>query len=257
MSIKVTEKNDYGFLFDSLNRNSTNTLNLDLSDYASIKNGSYGKLLKAYYAQKSDEAAETSTTKKDKSTDKVSNEKVQELTTVATDASALQDTTEKLMKKGSDSVFNKVTINSVDDKGDPISKTEYDTDAIYNSVNDFVGKYNSFVKDLASADSETMQRYLTTFHNAAGGFRSSLENVGISIQEDNTLAIDEKAFKAANMESVSKLFTGNSSFAYTVSTRASMIGATAASEANSMKNYDNSGNYSDAYSVGNLLNSIV
>ncbi len=41
-------KQDYSYLFQSISGNSN--LNF-LSDYASIKNGSYGKLMKAYYSK--------------------------------------------------------------------------------------------------------------------------------------------------------------------------------------------------------------
>ena len=50
ISINVNAKQDYSYLFQSLSTSSGSGLgNLNfLSDYASIKNGSYGKLMKAY-----------------------------------------------------------------------------------------------------------------------------------------------------------------------------------------------------------------
>lgn len=258
--MKVTEKTDYGFLFDSLNKNAGGNLGFDLSDYASIKNGSYGKLLKAYYVQKSEEEAkvkESASDKKDKKTDTVANEKVQELTAVATKASALQDVTGKLTEKGGKSLFKEIEIETVDENGESVVKTGYDTDAIYKAVSDFASKYNSFVKAMDTADSDVIDRSLTGFTNVAGGYKSSLSNVGITINEDNTLSVDEKKFMASDMEKVKSLFNGNASFAYAASTKASMIGVTANSEANAMKNYNSSGNYSESFSTGNLLNSLI
>ena len=50
MNISFSNQN-YSYLFQNLNSNSTGSTNLNfLSDYMSIKNGSYGKLLKAYYS---------------------------------------------------------------------------------------------------------------------------------------------------------------------------------------------------------------
>lgn len=47
--MKITQKTDYSTLFSSLN-NSGNSLGISFTDYASIKNGTYGKLLKSYYS---------------------------------------------------------------------------------------------------------------------------------------------------------------------------------------------------------------
>ena len=47
---------DYSYLFGSTQASSTSG-SFSLSDYAAIKNGSYGKLLKAYYAKQDAEKA--------------------------------------------------------------------------------------------------------------------------------------------------------------------------------------------------------
>ena len=46
--INVDSRQDYSYLFQGLSGGSMGNLNF-LSDYASIRNGSYGKLMKAYY----------------------------------------------------------------------------------------------------------------------------------------------------------------------------------------------------------------
>ena len=52
---------DYSVLFGTSEKSSSSTdyssiLNLDLADMASVRNGSYGKLLKTYYAQEKAES---------------------------------------------------------------------------------------------------------------------------------------------------------------------------------------------------------
>ena len=56
--MKIPEKNDYSYLFNSMNTSGSNSGSgsnlfnaINLSDYSSIKTGAYGKLLKAYYAE--------------------------------------------------------------------------------------------------------------------------------------------------------------------------------------------------------------
>ena len=80
----------------------------------------------------------------------------------------------------------------------------------------------------------------------------------VTIDEDDKLVVSEKDFKAADMEDAKKLFNGNTSFTYVVSTKASVIGTTANSEANVMKNYNSNGNYENAFSsMGSLLDSLI
>ena len=50
MSINIQARSNMTYLFSSLGSGAAGTANSNfLSDYASIKNGSYGKLMKAYY----------------------------------------------------------------------------------------------------------------------------------------------------------------------------------------------------------------
>ena len=57
MNFNINMKNDYSYLFQSMNTSANSGMSgmsSILSDYSSIKNGSYGKLLKAYYAKDTD-----------------------------------------------------------------------------------------------------------------------------------------------------------------------------------------------------------
>ena len=61
ISIDVSNKQDYSYLFQSMSSSSGGMGNLNfLSDYASIRNGSYGKLLKTYYNKAKDSGTEAS-----------------------------------------------------------------------------------------------------------------------------------------------------------------------------------------------------
>ena len=52
MSINIQAKTNYSFLFSGLSSSASNALSGNwLADYASIKNGSYAKLMKAYYGK--------------------------------------------------------------------------------------------------------------------------------------------------------------------------------------------------------------
>ena len=132
-----------------------------------------------------------------------------------------------------------------------------EVDSIYNAVNDFADKYNSFLKSMKNSDSDKVEKEISGLTNLVSGYKNSLQEVGISIQDDNTFSVDEQAFKASDMDKVKNLFNGNTSFTYVVSTKASIIGTTANNEANAMKNYTSAGNYDKSFSTGNLLDSLI
>ena len=68
MSINIQAKTNYSFLFSGLSSSASNALSGNwLADYASIKNGSYAKLMKAYYGKENNasKTAASDITKKD------------------------------------------------------------------------------------------------------------------------------------------------------------------------------------------------
>ena len=106
MGINFNVKQDYSFLFSNLNGNSNNNNifnSINLSDYNSIKSGTYGKLLKEYY--KKADTDEVDSTSKKTSVNKTDSEAVKELKQIQTDANALRDSASKLMQRGSSSVL--------------------------------------------------------------------------------------------------------------------------------------------------------
>ena len=147
-------KNDYSFLFNSLNNSKSNAGGnlfnaINLSEYSSIKTGSYGKLLKAYYAEAEADIADS---KKDTTSSKKNTLKedtaVEKLTEVSGNASTLQDSAEKLISRGKDSLFKEKEMTVKDAVGKESKVMGYDTDAIYKAVKDFTDKYNSFMKSV-------------------------------------------------------------------------------------------------------------
>ena len=98
-------KQNYSFLFQSMSGNSN--LNF-LSDYMSIKNGSYGKLMKAYYGKGnkiSKEAA--SIVDEKKKTLSTSKDSAETLKQIQTASESLKSSADQLTNTGKDSVFSK------------------------------------------------------------------------------------------------------------------------------------------------------
>ena len=98
-SSKYNTNQDYSFLFGAAQTASTSG-SFSLTDYMSIKNGSYGKLVKAYYA------------KQDVDTLSSSKDSVQKSTILKTGADALKKSAEAL---SNDSLWEKKKITKKDE----------------------------------------------------------------------------------------------------------------------------------------------
>lgn len=264
MGIKVNERTDYSYLFDSLNNNSSGASNnifnaIDLSEYHSIKSGVYGKALKTYYAQGLEESKEASKTDKDDDKKiKTGNTAVDKLTEVEGSVSTLTESANKLIKRGEDSLFRLKEMTVKKEDGTTEKVEDYDVDSIYNAVNDLVKKYNSLLESVEDSDNGKVIKAFDDMTDMVADYKNKLSEVGISIAKDNKLTVSEKDFKAADVADMKLLFNGKTSFAAVLSTKADYVGAVADSEANMMKNYNSAGSYDNmASSMGNLLDSLI
>lgn len=179
-----------------------------LTDYASIKNGSYGKMMKAYYAkQKAAEDAED---------DSAAAKKKSKTTTDAAAASAAKkfyDTASKM--------------SSLDYSADNIDK-------LYDGVSAFIKDYNSMITSASKSKNSSVQAQADSLNDYVYQNYKLLAKVGITMNSDRTLSIDEDTFKkvnektgATNVPTLTTLFKGIGSFADKATDRASKIYRTA------------------------------
>lgn len=238
-------KQDYSFLFSSMNspKNSGNNLftSINISDYNSIKTGTYRKLLKEYYKESdTDKSADTKgSTSKKPATDKIEEVSVKELKEIQTEANALRDSAGVLMQKGNKSVFK-----------------DADMEKVYSAVSDFVKDYNSVVEKGIESGAKSVVRGAEGLVNLAGDYEKELEQMGITMDKNDKLTVNKETFLKADINKVKDLFNGQNSFSYLVSMRAVSVGNTAYSESNKSNLYTGEGNYATLTS-GDLFNSII
>ena len=229
--------NSIGTLFSSLNTSSSasSTTSL-LSDYYSIRNGSYKKLLTAYY-DKLDKGEVESVSN---STSVDSTKTLAQIKSVTTD---LSEAASDLLEKGSKSVFSK-------------KDGEYDMDAIYDSVKNFVDSYNEVIEEGSKASSTSIERSTNNLINTTSANAKNLAKLGIKIDSDDKLTIDEKAFKEASADAIKSMFNGAGSYAYNVSAKASQLMYNVNTEANKSATYGSNGTYNYNYSAGSIYDSM-
>ena len=210
-------RQDYSFLFSNTNgSNSNNNIfyGINLADYTSIKNGSYGKLMKSYYKEMESQTS-SSDNKNNVSNDKnntvnktepsVDGNAKQEITDLQKAVNELQGSTNKLLQKGSASLF----------------KAEY-KEALYKAVSDFVSDFNTMTEKGSASSFSSIVNMSGRMEDTAGDHQKALGEIGISLNKGK-LTMDKEAFMNADMNQVKKLFNENNSFGNFVSKRTENI----------------------------------
>ncbi|MCR5746348.1 MAG: flagellar filament capping protein FliD [Lachnospiraceae bacterium] len=238
---------DMSSLFGSSTTQNTSLTSM-LSDYASIKNGSYGKLLKAYYKQQ-----ETDATSEEESAEKSNLSKLKNYSSSLKDAaSALNDNS--LYAEG------EYTVTYSDGT---TGTSSYDMDSIYDKVKSFVDAYNTTVSNGASydEDSSIAKRTLSMISYSSSN-SALLSSIGITTSsaegEEGQLKIDEDTFKKASINSIKSLFSGSGSYGSVIENKASLLSSLAESQISKYSSYSSNGSYSSgSSSLSSLFSSEV
>lgn len=224
----ISIKQDYSYLFSSLGKGASSVAKSNiLSDYASIKNGSYYKLMKAYYKEDNNKSAET--LMKDSFTKNESSEK---LSRIIQSTDSLKESADQFM--------------SLDDYAD--------FETMEDNINQFVQNYNSVIKATKDSNINSIAQRSSNLIFATNAHAKSLEKVGITIEDDFTLSFNSEKYKNATPSTLNSLFTGHDSYSYRVSTQASFINFSADHELSKATTYTTNGTYNQNNTYGNLFN---
>ena len=220
-SSKYNTNQDYSFLFGAAQSASTSG-SFSLTDYMSIKNGSYGKLVKAYYAKQDAEKAASG------------GDSVQKSTMMKTGADALKKSADAL---NNDELWEKKKIKKKDEKtGEEIEVEDYDWEAITKAVKSFVEDYNDVVEQAGDSNSKDVLRNAVWMTGITEANENMLSKIGITVGKGNKMELDEDILKKADISSLKTLFTGHNSFADKVSMKASSISNAAARSSGTYNN---------------------
>lgn len=244
-------------LFSSLNSRNNHTtsffggtsdlLGINYSDYATIKSGSYYKLMKAYYDIDNTDSNSSVNQLVNKNTS-TAKDSAATLSNIEEYADKVNSAADELLVKGSKSLFEKK--QATDESGK--TTEEYDRNAIYKAVKNFANSYNKLVEEASDANTSNISRAANTLINLTEANEKLLNQVGITIDEDNQLKIDEEAFKKADISKVKSLFNVTGGYGYQASAQASMIHYYAESEASKSNTYGNTGKYTYNHNTGEI-----
>lgn len=256
---------DFGSFFSTSGSSSSSGMSNFLSDYASIKNGSYGKLLKSYYKKANSSSSSSSAKRTSTTVDDILREKMQRERKVETAESKaytkVKSTTNDLQKSvdkitNSKTLFEEKLLTSVDENGVETKEFGYDKDAIYNAVSDFVKSYNSVLTAANSTGNSSITSRMDSVVKATYDNRDGLKQLGITIKADNTLSIDKDAFMKADMGKVQDIFK-DKSYDKVVDANADMMRYNANYEQLRANTYTYDGTFDNAYNSGSSYSSTM
>ena len=125
--------------------------------------------------------------------------------------------------------------------------------AILKNVKAFVDSYNSVLDSAENSDKSNVLKDAVRLVNQTGNYSNALSKVGITIQSDNSLKLDETVFSQADMQDVKQLFAGDYSFGSNTQNRLlQMVSDASSSISNSL--YTAQGTTSAA--VGSIYDSL-
>ena len=200
-------------LFNSLNANSNSgaTGGVDLAGYAAIKNGSYGKLVKAYYSEGS---KSTDTAKAASSSSKTSSAKSAADDTDKTGRTQLKKDANEL-KSAAEALGKDDLWKTADGKTD--------TDKVTGAVKDFVNSYNKVLEQSSKVSSKEVSQDVQFMTGMTGTFTKILGKAGITVGADGKMSVDEEALKKADIATVKSLFAGNGTYGSQIADKANSI----------------------------------
>lgn len=249
--ISMYDSSSVSTLFSSLGSSKSTgsgLFGINLSEYASIRSGSYGKLMRSYFSMdstkgtsKSDDS--TKNTIEDlATTTSTSKESTKTLAAIESDAKELTDSAKALYTRSNNKVFTKDSGGS------------YDTDKIYKAVKRFADDYNSMLDTAGKSSTNRISRSVSSMKNETSYNEKPLKEIGITVDEKTgKLSVDETTFKSADTEKIKNLFNGTGSYAYSVATKAAMTESYAKSEAAKSNTYTKNGTYNYNYNSGNIF----
>lgn len=224
IGIDMGNKQNYSYLFQSLSSSGGGMGNLNfLSDYASIRNGSYGKLLKTYYAKQQDSGTETSSKEsrsgsvldrilEEKKNPKVSKEVQEANANLTTGLSNLRNSVSALQN----------------------SKTYTDTengqsaaDKVTSAVKAYVSDYNDVLKAARGSTLTNKTAYVANMMSNTAANADKLSEIGVTVNSDGTLELNQARLKEADISKVQELFSPDNIMSYgsTIASRVQFAGS--------------------------------
>ena len=228
MSINIQSKQDFSYLFSGLGGDSSSAAgNSFLADYASIKNGSYGKLMKAYYGNIN--SSSTTASGKKANTGNVLDQ-ILEAKKNPTVSKKAQEANSNLTS-GISSLINSVSALQNENTYKTLEDGKSAADKVVSAIKNYVSQYNDVVKAAKDSTLTSATSHVASMMKSSQANAGKLAEIGISINRDGTLQLNEGKLKETDISKVQELFSKEDILSYgsTVKARLGFASASASS----------------------------
>lgn len=204
MGINLGMNQGFSSLFQSMG--STNFL----SDYASIKNGSYGKLMRAYYrgVQNSGSAASSSKSNSGSVLDKIMEEKKNpKVSKDVQEANANLSAAIPTLKNSVSALQNEKTYTDT-------ANGQSATNKVVSAMKTFVSDYNDTVNAAKRSTLTSQTSHVANMMKSTAANADKLSEIGVSINANGTLQLNESKLKSTDISKVQDLFSPDDIMSY-------------------------------------------
>ena len=212
MGININGNSGLSNLFSSLGGSSSGGSGLSsiLSDYASIKNGTYRKLMRSYYgtAQSSGIASSGSKSSSSNIIDKILEEKRNPK--VSKD---VQEANSNLIS-GLSTMKTSVAALQNDKTYTDTQNGQTAADKVVSAVKAYVSDYNNVVTAAKGSTLSNKTAYVANMMSSTAASADKLEEIGIRINSNGTLELNEAKLKSADISKVQDLFSSKDIMSY-------------------------------------------
>lgn len=210
--------------------NSTNLYSL-FSERASIKNGTYKRLLKSYFGTVGGDSDGTTSARKNRGSDiidKLLKEKMYPTVSKETKEANSNLTSGLNSLQSSVSALQKSSTYEDTENGSTAA------DKVVSAVKSYVTNYNDVVTASKSSTLTNKTAYVANMMSATSKYANELSEIGVSLKQDGTLQLDETKLKSADISKVQKLFSSDNiqSYGSTIASRVKFAGGGSGSTTN-------------------------
>ncbi len=183
-----------------------------LSDYASIKNGSYARLMKSYYGTGQTLGSVPSSSKKSTKTSNVLDKILEERKNPKVSKN-VQEANENLTK-GISNLKSSVSALQSDGTYTSTENGQSAADKVVSAMKTFVSDYNNVVNSAKGSTLANKTAYVANMMGSTAANADKLEEIGIRINAKGNLELNEAKLKAADLSKVQELFSPDDMMSY-------------------------------------------
>ncbi len=227
-------------LFGSISSKGSSGNTNFLSDYASIKSGSYGRLMKSYYGMGQDSSSVSSGSKartnnilesilEERRNPKVSEDVKEANANLTSGISTLKNSVAALQN---DNTYTNTQTNQNGQTG------QNATDKVVSAMKNFVSQYNDVVNAAKHSTLSNKTAYIANMMKTSKANEDKLAEIGVTINLNGTLQFNEGKMKATGISKVQELFSSKDAMSYgsTVMSRLQFAGIGSTTDATDKDN---------------------